>query len=626
MKKTVFLTCISIYLLILFFASLPASAEENSIVNYEITARLSPSYEYLEVEAFAELDRIENSPELRVCKDFFSVTVKDLQVYDTSKRPLNFTFEENILKIDFSGIKETGNNKIFVTYKIYPLEKEKDNYAHFAFNVSPDDCHMNAAITRTDNWFPKLKDSGATRLPSFCLNIDVPKDFEVMASGRLYYISEGGERKVYKWKNYDGITDRSLYFFARKCKKIVKTYPDDFRVILYVPFDSIEENVDYVSDVIYKSYIYFEGKFGKTGLGEYKAMAVPYGYSGLFNSMTLGEEYFTREIINNDILFPTRNIVHEVSHTWWGNILAFDAGQDYWLFEGFAKFSEIIAIRTVFDTDAEEESFRRLKVFYMVYYGFDKPVQFASHIEERDLQVPVAYYKGALFLNNLKLIMGEESFFDAMKAYVETYRGKLVDTGDFSTIMQQFADRDLTGFFNTYLEETTMGEYRVNPADTFQDEKGNFVTGFKIENTGGKDIYTEIEVKTSLENYRKKIFIAKDGVFYLNVSGREPSLPGVLNMDCCGAYLLCESGLKGAGGYAYFDSDGTCLFAGIIKEGPLGKAGIENGTTLLEIDGIKCADMGIVELNRLFVKPKGYKSTLLVETAGGDVKEVEILY
>jgi len=97
-------------------------------------------------------------------------------------------------------------------------------------------------------------------------------------------------------------------------------------------------------------------------------------------------------------------------------------------------------------------------------------------------------------------------------------------------------------------------------------------------------------------------------------------------MDCCGAYLLCESGLKGAGGYAYFDSDGTCLFAGIIKEGPLGKAGIENGTTLLEIDGIKCADMGIVELNRLFVKPKGYKSTLLVETAGGDVKEVEILY
>jgi hypothetical protein len=131
-----------------------------------------------------------------------------------------------------------------------------------------------------------------------------------MASGRLDYISEHHGRKIYRWKNYEHITDRSLYFFALPCKRIERIYPGNFSVKLYVPNNSIDKNIDYVADVIYKSYKYFEEHFGETGLKEYKVMAIPAGvtggYSGLFNSMTVGEEYFTKEINNNDILFPSR--------------------------------------------------------------------------------------------------------------------------------------------------------------------------------------------------------------------------------------------------------------------------------------------------------------------------------
>ena len=620
MKKTFVILLLCLFLIL----TASAFAVEPSIESYEITAKVPSSYEYLEVKADMKITSPEPLMDFRLCQYFRSTKVKDIKVYFNEEEPLEYTFKENILTVHMPP--EENPSSITVSYKIYGAPEEGDKYAGFAFNVSEDDCHINASITRTDNWFPKLKDTGAERLPPFKLNIDVPEDLEVMASGKLYYVAENLGRKVYKWKNYEGITDRSLYFFARKCEKIVKIYDDNFSVILYVPFGSIEENVEFISQVIYNSYRFFEEKFGKTGFNEYKAMATPFGYSGLFNSMTLGEEYFTEEIVHNDMYFPTRSVVHEVSHTWWGNILAFDADKDYWLFEGFAKFSETIALEPVLSAPVEEESFRRMKLLYMVYYGYDKPVAQAGEIEERVLQAPVAYHKGALFLKTLLLLMGEEAFYDGMKEYVKTFRGKTVSTGDFKNIMQGFTSIDLDKLFKDYVEEAPIGEYRVILMGSTENEKGNFVTRFKIENTGGKDIYTEIGVKTYLEDYKKKVYIAEGAAFYLEVLNTEPVSVDVLTVDGPACYLLCEKGSKGPGGFVYITPGGECSFIQLLEKGLFAENNIKNGMNLLEINGKKTSEMGLLDLNRAIVCKAGEKLTLLVEFEENDVREVELLY
>jgi aminopeptidase N len=82
---------------------------------------------------------------------------------------------------------------------------------------------------------------------------------------------------------------------------------------------------------------------------------------------------------------------------------------------------------------------------YMTYYGSDMPLM--SDIDERDLQVAVAYFKGAMILKTLEFIMGEEAFFKGMKEYVETFRGKLATTDGFKYVMQKCSSVDLNGFF-----------------------------------------------------------------------------------------------------------------------------------------------------------------------------------
>ncbi|MEQ8169812.1 MAG: M1 family aminopeptidase, partial [Candidatus Eremiobacterota bacterium] len=611
-----------VFLFILSFNMMSAAELTASINYYDITVRVSPQYDSLQIEALMDITSQEKDIEISVGKYFRGAEVRDVRVYSGSEE-LKYKFNDNIINLP---LKDRKTDKLLVTYRICPVKDKDDLYSAFAFNISESDCRINASITRTDNWFPKIKNSSSQRLPPFILSIDVPSHFEVMASGRLDYISEHQGRKIYRWKNYENITDRSLYFFALPCKKIEKIYPGNFSVKLYVPDNSIEKNIDYVADVIYKSYKYFEEHFGETGLKEYKVMAIPAGvtggYSGLFNSMTVGEEYFTKEINNNDILFPSRNIVHEVSHTWWGNVVAADASTDYWLFEGFAKFSEIIALKSVFDKDVDGESFRRLKMVYMTYYGFDRPLM--SDIDERDLQVAVAYFKGAMILKTLEFIMGEEAFFKGMKEYVKTFRGKVATTDDFKSVMQKFSPVDLRNFFKDYVYEKGFGEYSVTVLDS--KKKGNYyITGIKIDNKGDKDIYTFIEVKTYLENYTKKVFIAKGSSLFLDVRNTEPSTVKNIIVDPDCIYTVCEANMKGAGGYACFTPGGECKFTGIIKEGFLAKCGMKASMILMEIDDVKVSKMDIVSLNRLFVRPAGSRMKLTLKD-GQDIKYIEILY
>jgi hypothetical protein len=608
-----------VFLFILSFNILSASESSSSINYYDITVRVSPLYDSLQIEALMDITSQEDRLEISLGKHFKGTEFRDIRVYSGSEE-LKYTFNDNIINL---YVKDKKIDKLLITYSIRPAQQ--DTYSTYAFNISEGDCRINAAITRTDNWFPKIKNISSKRLPPFTLSVDVPSHLEVMASGRLDYISEHKGRKIYRWKNYENITDRSLYFFACKCKKVERSYPDNFSVKLYVPHNSIDKNIDYVADVIYKSYKYFEKNFGETGLMEYKAMAIDSGvtggYSGLLNSMTLGKEYFTKNIENNDILFPLRNIVHEVSHTWWGNIVSADASKDYWLFEGFAKFSEIIALKRVFDSDVEMESFRRLKMVYMTYYGYDQPL--ASHIDERDLQVAVAYFKGAMILKTLEFIMGEEAFFYGMKEYVRSFRGKIATTDDFEHVMQKFSDLDLSNFFKGYIDGKGCGEYTMSVMDSRK--KGQWLTGIKIENRGDKDIYTLIEVKTYLEDYTKKVFIKKGSSLFLDVRNTEPSTVDNIIIDPEGIYPVCEANMRGAGGYVYFTSIGECKFAGIIKEGLLAKSGINNSMILIEMDDVKTSKQDMIKLNRLFVRPAGSKMKLTVKD-GQDIKEIEVIY
>jgi aminopeptidase N len=61
------------------------------------------------------------------------------------------------------------------------------------------------------------------------------------------------------------------------------------------------------------------------------------------------------------------------------------------------------------------------------------------------------YKRGALTLHALRTAVGDETFFETLRTWVEKHTGGTVSTADFVRHASQAADRDLGDLFDTWL-------------------------------------------------------------------------------------------------------------------------------------------------------------------------------
>ena len=258
--------------------------KEFEITKYEINVTIPDTFDRIDVQVHLEMKVIESElPDclnLSLCNNFIGVVPVGIRVRSKRDGVLHFKYQDSEIYIVLpESWSRRQMQEIEIDYSVRKSDTySTDPYSTFAFEVSDTLCHINAAITRTDNWYPKIAGHLNDRLPEFQLVLDVPSKFDVMASGELKGVENNGTRKRFTWQNYPEITDRSLYFFAAEQKRVVKMYPDGFRIVMYVPENTIEENLQYISDVIHRSFLFFESRFGNVPGDEYKIMAFPYAY------------------------------------------------------------------------------------------------------------------------------------------------------------------------------------------------------------------------------------------------------------------------------------------------------------------------------------------------------------
>ncbi|MDQ7824863.1 MAG: M1 family aminopeptidase [Candidatus Eremiobacteraeota bacterium] len=625
-------TGVALLMLALFsFTGARASEAQNAleITRYKISAAIPEDCRSLHVKALATISgRGHRSPSpviFTLGQNFKGALVEEVAVFDGAGMPIEFSFAGGELSTDYPPESPAGERQILIEYDLKEAEGgAKDPYGPFAFRLAPAGCHINAAITRTDNWFPRLGGSEIKALPPFELTLDVPGKFEVMASGRLLGCSQEGGRKIYRWAAYKDLTDRSLYFFTREAVKVRKTFDDGFAVDLYLPPGAREENIQTLAATIHGSYRFFEQRFAPSPCGEYKIMAFPGGYSGLCNSMTVPPSLFTEPVRNNDMGFPMRTVIHEVSHTWWGNMAVPDASKDYWLFEGFGKYSEIIALKQCLGLDCELESFRRLKALSLPYLDCAPPVSKAQTAENRMLQTVSAYYRGALFLKMLEHILGPENFRLAIRDYIASCRNRTSTTGRLRAVCDGHSRVSLREVFSGYLDGPGFARYRLTGV-AGKIEKEEIIDTLLFLNTGSVPIHCDVELPEEGKTVRGALDVGKEGGLIFEVARGKGENKCPVRIDPDGVSPVCPEGLRGCGGMAYYEG-AAVLFGDIIKGTPLSKAGIHGGTFLVKIDGQDPPMQDICALNNMLQRQKGTAMTLTVRTPGSSEKKIKVKF
>ena len=159
-------------------------------------------------------------------------------------------------------------------------------------------------------------------------------------------------------------------------------------------------------------------------------------------------------------------LVHELSHHWFGNSLTPAVWADIWLNEGFARYCEALWI--------EQRQGREAYVEFMDMIG---PQHYPDMFEGRGLLsdpdpiMPnlLVYDKGAWLLHSLRLLLGDDVFFNILNAYAtdpQLQYGSVVTT-DFIRLAEQFAARSLNHFFDPWLNTETVArlhtEIQVQP-------------------------------------------------------------------------------------------------------------------------------------------------------------------
>jgi aminopeptidase N len=598
---------------------------------YNITISLPDSINYVKVSAKLDIYYLkvleEKTLKIDLCKGFEGVAFTNLNIF-LNDEEIDFTIKkksEITLKLPAS-VKLSDKTSIVFNYELRKTpDFESISYSDFAFQANNENVHINAAITRTDNWIPKLPNAHLKRLPPFSITIIAPYDYEVMASGKHLYTTETQSKNVYAYKSYDGITDRGMYFFISKNRRVEKIFTDGFKLTMYVPENALQENVEYLSDMVHQAYRFYEATYGKTNLNEYKLNSFTnrqMEYSGLFNACNVPQWLFTKPINNNELYVPVRDLLHEVSHTWWGNMVAPDAGSDYWLFEAFAKFSEPVFLKTIVNYDIENLYRKRLKIIAASNADYQPAIKFSSEDKiPQFLKNEAAYFKGALFLFSLKQLVGEDNFWKGMQEYVAANRNKMVNYEDYYAAIQNSTKVNIQEYYDDFLNKPGLAEYAIN---IMSEKFGHaYLHTIEITNTGNMELFADCRINADSQWETIYLYIPKGEKKTVHIKSKKPDTTNLISIDPEEVFLVREQGMVSPGAKLYTDSAGKVRVTTIVEGSPFQKAGLQDNMIILSINGENISDKDIYEQNKYIQRMKGTK--LKIATHSEKLKEIEYI-
>lgn len=181
------------------------------------------------------------------------------------------------------------------------------------------------------------------------------------------------------------------------------------------------------------------------------------------NSVSLGESVNSRLLANH------------LSRQWWGNMVFPESRNHLWIFNGFARFSELLWLEETVNRAAAIEDRESL---YIDALTVDYPPALqASRLEDYSPEYwALTASKGAATLEMMRSLMGDETFFELVKATVDQFANKPLGTGAFSRLASEFAKRDMGPFFIQWLESNSAPEFKLEYS-VLRTQKGFRVVG-----------------------------------------------------------------------------------------------------------------------------------------------------
>jgi hypothetical protein len=215
----------------------------------------------------------------------------------------------------------------------------------------------------------------------------------------------------------------------------------------YQPKDKTTANWKKMQEYAVQHFQFMNKTFGK----------YPYDTYSIIQGGDGGMEYPMCTLILGDgsLNGTTGTMAHEVAHSWYQAILASNESLYSWQDEGFADFATNESTAIMFNEPGNPHEGSYAAYFSLLKSPFHEPAnQHADHFNTNRAYSINAYSMGTVLLQQLKYIIGEDTFYKGMRQYYNTWKFKHPEPIDFIRVMEKVSGLQL-GWYLRYMTNTT---------------------------------------------------------------------------------------------------------------------------------------------------------------------------
>ena len=202
-----------------------------------------------------------------------------------------------------------------------------------------------------------------------------------------------------------------------------------------------------------------------------------------------------------------RLLADAIAHQWWGVSVNPASKDDWWLSDGFARYSEAMYVENAAGGAGLEEAVKDMSVGALAYDTV--PLSSASKLDIFSTEFQsLATDKGAMILHMLRWVLGEDKYNKTMRQFAGEFAGKSATTDDFRTVAEKNYGEQLTWFFSQWSDSTGAPEFKVKY--TTYRIGGNFAKEAKAQQERTPGFRVTGEISQDLDLFRMPVDLRID--------------------------------------------------------------------------------------------------------------------
>jgi tetratricopeptide (TPR) repeat protein len=522
----------SFFALLLAFAAMPARAAEKArlrVDDYRIEADLTPHLHQISARATVKFTALQD---LSVAVFELHNALRVTRVLDEKNQPLSAerVTQDSTIRVPLpAGLSKDASTTLTFEYEGVLETADDSPVPGLKLAYIGDDTSY---LLYAGRWFP-VSGYGLNRF-SANISVTIPSHMMAIGSGKATVSDSPASKKP----NSNGLPTKTFNFVYSK-----SSFPGTIVAGIFQEYKSDEAGLDlhvffkpthqtqapsYTTTAV-QEFTYYITLYGtpmsqRLNIVELPGDTVPYAWApeiaGLAGpSITEKTNY--------------RLLANAIAHQWWGGSVSPATKDDWWVIDGFSRYSEAMYVENAAGAAGLEEAVKDMSVGALAYDTV--PLSSASKLDPFSTEFQsLVTDKGAMILHMLRWVLGEDKYLKTMREFSETYRGKSATMDDFKAIAEKNYGDQLTWFFSQWLDSTGAPEFKVKYT-TFrlggaravaQEDKANKPAGFRVTGEISQDLDlfrmpVDLRIETDGKTENKNIeVVGTNSPFSIETFGR----------------------------------------------------------------------------------------------------------